>query len=299
VDALEHRDNRQKNGGFTASLLVLAVADANPVVASSISPISSLLALAHPLVKMRSVFLSISYSRSLTDQPNPLPLRLLLPLPTPRIQPWAFESREFLRARLVGKEITFTISHSLPPSSSTPASADDAPVSRDIGAAELAGRDIASEVLKNGWAKLKELKRDREPTEEDTRKKELEAEARSAGLGVWNPHGQTARAVHHTMPVDSAAFMAEWKGKPLDGIVEQVKDGSTLRVRLFLPEGDHQVVNLALAGVRSARAAGKPGESSEPFGEEVSGGRSTSWVGYADGGDRANTSQRLVFCSVP
>jgi staphylococcal nuclease domain-containing protein 1 len=72
----------------------------------------------------------------------------------------------------------------------------------------------------------------------------------------------------HTMPVDSAAFMAEWRGTPLDAVVEQVKDGSTLRVRLLLPEGDHQVVNLALAGVRAARAAGKPGETSEPLGEE-------------------------------
>ena len=47
--------------------------------------------------------------------------------------------------------------------------------------------DLASELLKNGWAKLKELKRD--PTDEDLRKKELESEARSAGKGVWNPHG--------------------------------------------------------------------------------------------------------------
>jgi hypothetical protein len=70
------------------------------------------------------------------------------------------------------------------------------------------------------------------------------------------------------MPVDSQAFMSEWRGKELDGIVEQVKDGSTMRVRLLLPEGDHQVVNLALAGVRASRASGKPGETSEPFGEE-------------------------------
>ena len=79
---------------------------------------------------------------------------------------------------VVGKPITFTSTHSLPPS-------DDVP--RDIGAAELNGVDIASELLKNGWAKLKDLKRD--PTEEDLRKKDLEAEARGAGKGVWNPHG--------------------------------------------------------------------------------------------------------------
>lgn len=52
-------------------------------------------------------------------------------------------------------------------------------------------------------------------------------------------------------------------------LVEQVRDGSTLRVRLYMPDSEHQVVNIALAGVRSARAATKAGEPSEPWGEEV------------------------------
>jgi staphylococcal nuclease domain-containing protein 1 len=43
-------------------------------------------------------------------------------------------------------------------------------------------------MLKSGWAKLKELKR--EPTEEDLKKREAENEAKSAGKGLWNPHGQ-------------------------------------------------------------------------------------------------------------
>lgn len=53
-------------------------------------------------------------------------------------------------------------------------------------------------------------------------------------------------------------------------IVEAVRDGTTFRVRLMMPEGEHQFVNVALAGVRSARAASKQGEPSEQWGEEVS-----------------------------
>lgn len=90
------------------------------------------------------------------------------------------------------------------------------------------------------------------------------------------------------MPLESQAFVTEHKGKVLDGqpiclslqvcrvtyfcvlaLVEQVRDGSTLRVRLYMPEGDHQVVNLSIAGVRCARSSGKPGESAEPWGDEV------------------------------
>lgn len=36
-----------------------------------------------------------------------------------------------------------------------------------------------------------------------------------------------------------------------------------------MPDGEHQVVNIALAGVRCARASSKQGEPSEPWGEEV------------------------------
>ncbi|KAF5321013.1 hypothetical protein D9619_001893 [Psilocybe cf. subviscida] len=173
-------------------------------------------------------------------------------------EPWAFESREFLRALAVGKEISFTSIHSLP-------SNDDIP--RDLGNAEIAGVDLTTELLKNGWAKLKEIKR--EASEEDNKRKDIEAEAKGSGKGIWNPHGPQARAVNHSMPTDSQGFLTEWKGKAIDAIVEQVRDGTTLRARLLMPDGEHQIINLALAGVRSARASSKQGEPSEPWGEEA------------------------------
>ncbi|KAF9793381.1 transcription factor [Thelephora terrestris] len=171
---------------------------------------------------------------------------------------WAFESRDFLRSLTIGKEITFTSTHSVS------SSADNV---RDIGTAEINGLDISIEILKNGWAKLKELKR--EPTEEDLKKREAEAEAKNDGKGIWNPDGPQARTVEYNMPVDSQAFMTTWKGKPIDAIVENVRDGSTVRVRLFLSDNEHQFVNVAMAGVRTPRASNKQGEPSEQWGEEA------------------------------
>lgn len=199
-----------------------------------------------------------------------------------------------MRALAVGKEISFTSAHSLPPNEDVP---------RDLGNGEIGGLDIASELLKNGWAKVKEFKRD--PTEEDNKRRELENEAKSAGKGLWNPHGPQVRLkcilicrvtkcitrlepcttqcpktlkpsllngrVNQLMvnlPVSSLSL----KGCSFfcfPAIVEHVRDGTTLRARLFMPDGEHQVVNIALAGVRSARASAKQGESSEPWGEEV------------------------------
>ena len=84
----------------------------------------------------------------------------------------------------MGKEITFTSTHSMPSTDGTP---------RDFGIAEINGQDLATELLRHGYAKAKELKR--EPTEEDNRRRDVEAEARAAGKGIWNPHGQKVRYI--------------------------------------------------------------------------------------------------------
>lgn len=52
-------------------------------------------------------------------------------------------------------------------------------------------------------------------------------------------------------------------------IVEQVRDGSNVRVRLLLPGGDQQLANIAIAGVRCPRSSSKQGDASEKWGEEV------------------------------
>ncbi|KAH7108122.1 hypothetical protein BKA62DRAFT_781142 [Auriculariales sp. MPI-PUGE-AT-0066] len=176
-------------------------------------------------------------------------------------EPWAFECREFLRALTVGKEVTFTSSHSLP-------STDGA--QRDIGTASVGGLDIASELLRNGFASTKEIKRD--PNEDDQRRRDLENEAKSGSLGIHNPQGPKHDPDPRCSILDAQrrqAFLNEWKGQPIDAVVETVRDGSTVRVRLLLPDDVHQYANVALAGVRSARAANKQGETAEQWGEEA------------------------------
>lgn len=38
-----------------------------------------------------------------------------------------------------------------------------------------------------------------------------------------------------------------------------------------MPDGEHQFINIALAGVRAPRVSTKPGEVAEPFAEDVCG----------------------------
>jgi len=88
------------------------------------------------------------------------------------------------------------------------------------------------------------------------------------------------------MPADPQAFLKEWKDQMVDGmsllyvcrplikgpflaIVEQVRDGSTLRVRLILSDELHQIVSVMLAGVKSPKF-GRDNEPNEQYAEEVS-----------------------------
>lgn len=64
----------------------------------------------------------------------------------------------------------------------------DSDVQRDLGNVEFNGVDLATDLLRNGWAKTKEGTK-REPTEEDLKRKDLENEARAAGRGMWKPEG--------------------------------------------------------------------------------------------------------------
>lgn len=144
----------------------------------------------------------------------------------------------------------------------------------------LPDTDVAREIISAGWAKVHDSGSRRnansQPEEEEeggwkAKLRELQEEAKAAARGVWGP--DELFKVDHTMPDDTQSFLAEYKGKPLESVVEQVRDGSMLRVRLFLSPRHHQLVNLSLAGVKSPRVAGAGGpgsnDRSEEFGEEA------------------------------
>ena len=90
---------------------------------------------------------------------------------------------------VVGKEVTFTTTHALP------ASTADADVQRDFGNVEFNGIDLATDLLRSGWARTKEGSGKREPSEEDLKKRDLEGEAKAAGRGIWRAEGPPVSGV--------------------------------------------------------------------------------------------------------
>jgi staphylococcal nuclease domain-containing protein 1 len=148
--------------------------------------------------------------------------------------------------------------------------------------------DVAAELVKAGWAKVRESNNNNKPhspreggelSQEENRKaflKDLEQEAKLLGKGLWNLEQeahQQERRVDYTMPSDPQEFLNLYKGKPLDAIVEGVTNGSQIRARLLFSPSYHHLINLGIAGLRAPRSGNlsstREGDvSGEEFGDE-------------------------------
>ncbi|EST07919.1 Staphylococcal nuclease (SNase-like), OB-fold [Kalmanozyma brasiliensis GHG001] len=194
--------------------------------------------------------------------------------------PQAFPSREYLRLLTVGREIRYRIEYTVPAPAAVPGSTVAQPrqfahVFLPPKAPGQPDTNVAHEILAAGWAKVHDSVARRSDEADDGSWKQklrtVQDEAIAAGVGLWGP--DDLLKVDHSMPEDTSAFLAEWKGKPIESIVEQVRDGSMLRVRLLLSSTHQQMINLSLAGIKAPRVTGgggaSPTDASEPYGEEA------------------------------
>ncbi|KAI8878493.1 hypothetical protein K501DRAFT_228277 [Backusella circina FSU 941] len=180
-------------------------------------------------------------------------------------EPFGFGAREFLRKLLVGKEVAFVPEYTVPTTN------------REYGSLLLPNGDNVAELgVKAGWLKVREGGKTREDQEETLDKlMQLQDEAQAAGVGMWNEDKEKGiREISFSFERDAMAFLNKYKGKPLEAVVEQVRDGTTLRVLLFLPDQSQQIVTLHLSGIKApnCKRDNVPEDQqgvSEPFGEEA------------------------------
>lgn len=167
-------------------------------------------------------------------------------------EPYAWETREFLRKKLIGKEVSFRVEYKLPFGSTQ----------RECAIVFLGDENINETLVTEGLAEV--VKRNQNKDNPDViRLTELEDSAKSASVGKWSSGEKAVSRVLLQEVEDGQPLI----GQTFEGIVEHVRDGSTLRVGLILPQStptqiQYQVISLVLSGVRSP-------QSSEPFGEEA------------------------------
>lgn len=167
-------------------------------------------------------------------------------------EPFAWDSREYLRKLCIGKEVAFRVDYT-------------AQTGREFGSVFLGDKCVEMLVVSQGWAKVKELGQQKvEASPYLTELMRLEEQAKQQGLGKWSKASGASEASIRNLPpsaigdsanFDTVRFALENKGRSLPAIVEQVRDGSTVRVYL-LPE--FQFVQVFMTGIQSPSMGRKP-----------------------------------------
>ena len=181
-------------------------------------------------------------------------------------QPFAFESREYLRRKCVGKVVQFKVLYAIPTGAK-----------RDYGIVKLqSGDPLPEEAVSEGWVKLREDAGRKDESEESKALLELlelkEARAKSESKGVWaSENGR----IENTFEIpDAKEFAEKWKGQPLNAMVERVLSGDRMVVRGFLSPTKHVQTIVLVAGIRAPATKrtntsdGKE-QPAEPFGPEA------------------------------
>jgi staphylococcal nuclease domain-containing protein 1 len=100
---------------------------------------------------------------------------------------YAFLCREFVRRLLIGKEVQFKIDYKTIGN-------------RDFGGLRLhpsnavdGENDVTRIIVSHGWSRVKQI--DREPSDEQLKLLELEADAQAQGKGIWSSTPFTVRII--------------------------------------------------------------------------------------------------------
>ncbi|KAI0509595.1 tudor domain-containing protein [Xylaria bambusicola] len=178
-------------------------------------------------------------------------------------EPFAFQSRDYLRSLTVGKPIQCTILYTVPSSG------------REYGYAQLKdGTQLPDELVKSGWLKVREDAGRKEESEDTLERldslRSLESQAKGEGKGLWAATGGVIEIQNDIGSVD----FNQWKGKTVDGLVERVLSGDRCLVRLKLSDKSHLQAMTLIAGIRTPttervnQSTGQT-QAAEEFGNEA------------------------------
>lgn len=174
-------------------------------------------------------------------------------------EPFAWESREWLRNKLVGQNVLFRCDYT-------------ATSGREHGRVYVGGNDLetAENVtetgVSEGWL---EVRPGRVADEYTTKLMELQEAAKLAKKGKWAAEeGEGHQYVRQVKWVieNPRALVDSYKQKPIKAVIEQVRDGSTIRAFL-LP--DFHYITLILSGVKSPATRAGPDGRAEEYAEEA------------------------------
>ncbi|PRP74122.1 hypothetical protein PROFUN_06447 [Planoprotostelium fungivorum] len=171
-------------------------------------------------------------------------------------EPFAFASREFLRKKLVGKQVSYLIETKDPKSGKEYATVF-------FGQPGQQQENVAVSILSEGWATLRStVNKDRPELAELVSAEEV---AEKSNRGLWNKAEAEKSKRNLTKEINTTAIFDSTKGKPQAGVVESVVTGSRFRITLLK---DQSLIELLLSGVEAPNLPADGGEP-QPFSREA------------------------------
>jgi len=174
-------------------------------------------------------------------------------------EPFAWEAREYLRKKLVGKEVAFTVEYKVPGSG------------REYGiiyiGKDATGENVTEALVAEGLVEVRRagLRLDNEGQQ---RLIQLEDAAKAASKGKWNAE----EALKHVRDIvwnleNPRHFVDSFHNKPVEAVVEHVRDGCTIRA-FILPSFTY--VTIMMSGIKSPmfKMEGEE-QKAETFAEEA------------------------------
>ncbi|KAI9753075.1 MAG: hypothetical protein M4579_005347 [Chaenotheca gracillima] len=160
-------------------------------------------------------------------------------------EPYAFESRDFLRRLVVGKVVQFQVLYTISPPGSK---------AIELGKVSLqSGQSLPELAVSEGWLRIRDNAGRSDDSEEASSLLEslrtAEATAKAESKGLWGGTGDNI-SITNEIP-DPKSFTEEWKGKSIDSIIEKVLSGDRLIVRLLLSPTKHIQTIVVVAGIRA------------------------------------------------
>ena len=130
--------------------------------------------------------------------------------------------------------------------------------------------------MSQGWVKLRNDAGRKDESQESkdllSKLEKEEEKAKSSQVGVW---ATTGGRIENSYEIpDPKKFVEQWKGKPIEAIVERVLTGDRMLARLLLSSTKHLQTMILIAGIkapatkRTATADSKE-QPAEPFGAEA------------------------------
>lgn len=161
-------------------------------------------------------------------------------------EPFAFESREFLRKKCIGQPVRFSINHT----SESGTSFGDVFLLRT-------NENLAEYMVRSGWALSKDADKDAERIFDDRRVLvDYHNSAKDMQLGLHEADPNPARHTRHVSRLgddESQVLFQKMQGRELNGVVDYVRDGSTFRIELLGQHLQNTMILLHLAGVQAPR----------------------------------------------